>query len=306
MQNSGLCPPAVHRACSLYRHRASLPQSSRLASHSSFASRVFQNRCTSHFNLLVSRKLIAALISQIAAHLTSRIISSHLFAPCRIQVCALLQFIGPVRSSVIAPRFLSPHDWRLIALSHLVSFKIGARLTSTFSYLANSSQHSSPKSQHTSRLASHVHIFTSQTQLLSSHLSAQKTHISPLRAMQSSGLRPQGAAWVVICGHERKIWVFFPCRGLNSCRKFGMRHHQHQRPAALLGLSGEGGGGGEGGDLCRLLRTATPPTSSTCCELRHHQHQRRAALLGLSGEDLARAARAGAAATCAGCCDLRS
>ena len=54
-QNSGLCPPAVHRACSLFSHRASLPQSSRLASHSSPHISCLRNWCTSHFNHLVSR-----------------------------------------------------------------------------------------------------------------------------------------------------------------------------------------------------------------------------------------------------------
>ena len=32
-----------------------------------------------------------------------------------------------------------------------------------------------------------------------------------------------------------------------------------------------------------MLRTETPPTSSTSCEMRHHQHHRLAALLRLSG-----------------------
>ena len=43
-----------------------------------------------------------------------------------------------------------------------------------------------------------------------------------------------------------------------------LRHHQHQRRAALLGLNGE--------DLARAARAAAAATCAGCCELRHHQH----------------------------------
>ena len=135
---------SVTSSCVLSPHDSLL--SSLLTTSNSHSAVIFTS---SHLHISNS----VVIVTSFSSNLTS-----HLFAPCRIQVCALLQFIERVRSSVIAPRFLSPHDWHLIALSHLVSFKIGARLTSTFSYLANSSQHSSPRSQPTSRLASYLHI----------------------------------------------------------------------------------------------------------------------------------------------------
>ena len=87
-----LCPPAVHRACSLFSNRVSLPQSSRLASHSSPRISCLPNWCPSHFTHLVSRN--SSQLSSPNSHHTSCHVS------CRHPIFIHLR-LSPVQEQLI-------------------------------------------------------------------------------------------------------------------------------------------------------------------------------------------------------------